>query len=108
IELRVDAWKLCQVTRRPEPRGAEDIGTWQTILEIMSAVAVVSNSATIAFTSELFNDYSWINRVWIFVIFEHGMFIFKYSLSILIPDSPEDVGIQLSRNEFLISKVSKH
>jgi hypothetical protein len=28
VEIRVDAWKLCQVCRRPEPRSAEDIGTW--------------------------------------------------------------------------------
>lgn len=28
LELRVDAWKLCQQSRRPEPRSAEDIGTW--------------------------------------------------------------------------------
>ncbi|CAM9434451.1 unnamed protein product [Discosporangium mesarthrocarpum] len=105
IEIRVDAWKLCQVSRRPEPRGAEDIGTWHTILEIMSVVACVSNSAIIAFTSEIFNDQTWINRVWIFLVFEHIMFLFKYALSVLIPDSPEEVGIQLARNEFLVSKV---
>jgi anoctamin-10/anoctamin-7 len=28
VQLRVDAWKLCQFFRRPEPRGAADIGTW--------------------------------------------------------------------------------
>jgi hypothetical protein len=27
IETRVDATKLCTLTRRPEPRGAYDIGT---------------------------------------------------------------------------------
>ena len=52
-----------QVSRRPEPRGAEDIGTWYTILTIMSSVAVASNSAIIAFTSELFDNQTWITRV---------------------------------------------
>lgn len=28
VELRIDSWKLCQLYRRPEPRSAEDIGTW--------------------------------------------------------------------------------
>ena len=28
VEIRVDGWKLCQLCRRPEPRSAEDIGTW--------------------------------------------------------------------------------
>lgn len=51
------------MSRRPEPRGAEDIGTWYTILAIMSSVAVVSNSAIVAFTSEIFEDQSWMARV---------------------------------------------
>ena len=28
VEMRIDSWKLCQIFRRPEPRSAEDIGTW--------------------------------------------------------------------------------
>lgn len=52
-----------QVSRRPEPRGAEDIGTWYTILTIMSSLAVVSNSAIIAFTSDIFDDQTWMTRV---------------------------------------------
>ncbi|CAM9104726.1 unnamed protein product [Ectocarpus sp. 13 AM-2016] len=105
IEIRIDAWKLCQVSRRPEPRGAEDIGTWHTILTIMSSMAVVSNSAIVAFTSEIFHDQTWTTRVWIFLGIEHGMLLFKYLLETLINDTPADVGIQLKRNEFIVSKV---
>ncbi|CAN0037026.1 unnamed protein product, partial [Phaeothamnion confervicola] len=106
IELRVDAWKLLQqVCRRPEPRSAEDIGTWYAILETMSAIAVVTNSALIAFTSDLFDDQPMNVRVWIFVVFEHAMFAFKFLLATVIPDVPQDVDIQIRRNEFLVSKV---
>lgn len=48
IEIRIDAWKLCQNCRRPMPSGAEDIGTWQAILEIMSVAAVMCNCALVA------------------------------------------------------------
>ncbi len=34
INNRVDALKLCTLTRRPIPRGAHDIGTWASILNI--------------------------------------------------------------------------
>jgi hypothetical protein len=50
-EIRVDAWKLCQLMRRAEPRSAEDIGTWQSILEITSIFAIFINSALVAFTA---------------------------------------------------------
>lgn len=46
--------------------------------------------------------------MWIFLGIEHGMLLFKYALEVLIPDSPEEVGIQLARNEFIVSKVSVH
>lgn len=46
-------------------------------------------------------------QVWIFLCIEHGMLMFKYGLEAVIPDSPTDVGIQLARNDFLVSKASK-
>jgi hypothetical protein len=105
IEMRVDAWKLLTICRRPEPRGAEDIGTWHLILEIISVVAVISNSALIAFTSDLFADKSPSTRLWIFFGFEHGIWLFKFALSLAIKDIPEDVEIQLQRTEYIVSKV---
>lgn len=44
-------------------------------------------------------------QVWIFLGIEHGMLLFKYVLETLINDTPVDVGIQLKRNEFIVSKV---
>ena len=40
-----------------------------------------------------------------FILFEHLAFFLKYSISVLIPDRPPDVDMQLQRQEFLISKV---
>ena len=31
LEIRVDAWKITSLCRRPFPKPAEDIGTWQTV-----------------------------------------------------------------------------
>ncbi|CAM9680880.1 unnamed protein product [Chrysoparadoxa australica] len=105
IEIRVDAYKLLNITKRPEPRSVEDIGSWATILEVMSAAAVVCNAALIAFTSELFADKSTAYRVWVFLGIEHAVFGMKYIIMLLIPDVPQDVQIQLKRNEFLVSKI---
>ncbi|CAM9511310.1 unnamed protein product, partial [Hapterophycus canaliculatus] len=106
IEIRIDAWKLCQVISWPQGvRSAEDIGTWYTILAIMSSVAVVSNSAIVAFTSNIFERQTPMTRVregdvWIFLGIEHSMLLFKFGLETLINDIPSDVDIQLKRNEF--------
>jgi hypothetical protein len=66
LEIRVDAWKLCQLSRRPEPRSAEDIGSWQGILEIMTFFAVLTNSALVAFTGTFALNTPWYGRAWIF------------------------------------------
>ncbi|CAE7662482.1 Ano6, partial [Symbiodinium microadriaticum] len=74
IELRVDAWKLLQQCRRPEPRSAEDIGTWQTILHTVSIFALLINSGLIAFTGDFARDYTWTTRAWIFFTTAAGIY----------------------------------
>jgi anoctamin-10/anoctamin-7 len=108
VELRVDAAKLCYNSRRPVPKGAQDIGTWFSILYVMSTVAVTTNAALLAFTSRLFvgeesviDDASLSTRIWIFVLFEHAILIIRSGLEALIPDEPEDIRIQLRRSEIL-------
>jgi hypothetical protein len=54
IEIKVDGFKLLFATQRPRYQGAEDIGTWQSVLEFMSIVSVISNCAIICFTSGVF------------------------------------------------------
>src|SRR5437868_3809290 len=47
LQIRVDGWKLCQAHRRPIPKSAEDIGMWQSMIEILSVLAVTFNFALI-------------------------------------------------------------
>jgi hypothetical protein len=105
VEIRVDAWKLCQLSKRPEPMSAEDIGTWQRILELMSLAAVLSNSALIAYTSTTTRDYSWSTRNWIF--FGVALLIMgaKLLVDVLVPDVPDDVAMQIKRADFVVSKI---
>jgi len=105
VELRVDAWKLCQVCRRPEPRSIEDIGTWMTILDIMSSVSVFCNSGIIAFTSTVADSQTWVWRVWIFILLSGVLFSIKGLIAFVIPDVPEDVQIQLDRQEYIVNKL---
>ena len=103
--MRVGAWKLLQLYRRPEPRSCEDIGTWYIILEIISFAAVLVNSALVAFTATITVNYQWLNRVWIFIAMCTGIFSLKLFVAIAIPDLPRDVEIQLKRKDYIIGKI---
>jgi hypothetical protein len=85
--------------------GAEDIGTWYVILELMSTAAVISNAALIVFTGSRFDNTPLAERVWYFVLIEHALFLVKYGLALAVPDVPHEVDIQLARQEFIVSKV---
>eukprot|EP00322_Chrysochromulina_rotalis_P026772 CAMPEP_0115874298 /NCGR_PEP_ID=MMETSP0287-20121206/24462_1 /TAXON_ID=412157 /ORGANISM="Chrysochromulina rotalis, Strain UIO044" /LENGTH=1141 /DNA_ID=CAMNT_0003329431 /DNA_START=17 /DNA_END=3442 /DNA_ORIENTATION=- len=56
IELRLDAIKALTLRRR-RYEGAEDIGSWQSVLAFMSWVALPMNVALFVFTSWTFRQY---------------------------------------------------
>jgi len=107
IEIRLDVYSICQCSRRPEPSGAEDIGTWYSILETMGAIAVLTNSAIVAFTGEFLEGFNFSHRFIFFLVLEHGLFIFKSVLGAIMPDIPDDVQMQLERQDFIRSKLLK-
>ena len=47
VECRSDAFKLLTQMRRPVPRGAEDIGSWQGVFTVITCIGVVTNSALV-------------------------------------------------------------
>lgn len=105
VELRVDAWKLCQVFRRPEPRSCEDIGSWYEIFTVLSFVAIFTNAGIVAFTSRSAINSTWTLRMWIFIFMSFGLFSLKVLLIYCIPDVSPQVAIQIQRGEYISSKV---
>eukprot|EP00619_Florenciella_sp_RCC1007_P012487 CAMPEP_0205918630 /NCGR_PEP_ID=MMETSP1325-20131115/9920_1 /ASSEMBLY_ACC=CAM_ASM_000708 /TAXON_ID=236786 /ORGANISM="Florenciella sp., Strain RCC1007" /LENGTH=238 /DNA_ID=CAMNT_0053286177 /DNA_START=18 /DNA_END=734 /DNA_ORIENTATION=+ len=105
VELRVDAWKICTQSRRPLPGGAEDIGTWQSVLELMSILAIMTNLGIVCFTSEKLVQASRGWRVVWFIVIEHFAVGAKIVAAAIIPDCPDEVAIQLKRQELIIDKI---
>lgn len=105
IEMRLLAWQLCYIYRRPMPRGAQDIGIYYSIMEIMTTAAAVVNAGLIAFTRPNSAGYSGVILVWIFVLISVGVLLIKYVVAVTIPDTPLFVRLQLQRQNFIVSKV---
>jgi anoctamin-10/anoctamin-7 len=108
VQMRVDAWRLCQLTRRPEPRQVTDIGMWYTVLELTGVLSVLTNAALISFTGQIVAMYTWPWRIWTFVLFTVFILVIKQVIAIVIPDTPHEVDIQLKRNEFVVNKVAEN
>lgn len=55
LEIRVDAFKLCVLTKRPHPTPANSIGEWQTIVKTISVIGTLTNAGIMIFTTDVFD-----------------------------------------------------
>jgi hypothetical protein len=89
LEIRVDAWKLSNLTRRPNPNRASDIGVWRSIIVTVAYAGVFTNSGIIFFTMNVMHDH-YLN-IYGFLILEHAIIFGMYLINVFIPDVPEIV-----------------
>lgn len=110
FEQRFDALKLCKVFQRPMPRGAQDIGTWQTIFEILSVIAVVTNAAIMCFSFASVLTVEWTDdgRVWTFIMFQYTVLTCMFAFAKIVPDVAPHVSVAQQRNDFIVSKILRH
>lgn len=52
MEIRIDAFKILTLMKRPLPKRAQSIGIWLPIISAVSKVGVITNAFIIAFTSD--------------------------------------------------------
>jgi hypothetical protein len=71
----------------------------------MTFAAIVTNSGLVAFTGTFTIDYTWPERIWIFVGMTTGVVITKLFIEISVPDVSKEVEIQLQRQDFVREKL---
>ena len=102
---RLNAWRFCQLSRRPEPRNQRDIGSWYIILEIVSFMAVFVSSGLVAFTGKIAINSTWTARAWIFFGMSAGIICVKILVSTSIPVVSRRIAIQLERQKYIVDKI---
>ncbi|CAF0803540.1 unnamed protein product [Rotaria sordida] len=102
FELRADAFKYCHVYQRPFAQRAWNIGSWRYAFDILSSIAIVTNTALIAMqpsVREYFSSYTDAEYFLIFVAAEHILLALKFAISFAIPSTPAEV--QIAKNKHL-------
>lgn len=69
---------------------AEDILSWMDALQIVSYIAVMTNSALICFSMEVI-QLSLIYKMWIFLFLQCSIIFAMYIFDKVVDDVPEDV-----------------
>ena len=94
VEIRARAAALLTKNRRPEPAVAADIGPYQSVLEIISTLSIITNSAMIGITGYgfyfYFPDMNPVDCLWVTVVLEHALLLIKILIINLFPSDPAD------------------
>lgn len=105
VEIRVDAWKITTICRRPLPKSVEDIGTWGSVMETIATFAVITNCALLCFTANFFLQKTVVEKFATFIVIEHALILLKVYIQVAVEDVPEEVQLQLERTEHYVSRV---
>jgi len=93
--VRLCAYKLCRLTKRPLARQSSGLGIWLQVLQLMSIGAVLTNCALIAVSSSRlsawFPSMSASTKTLLVFAFEHGVIALKVAVALLIPDVTAEV-----------------
>jgi len=88
IEVRVIAWKLIQICRRPAPVGQEGIGAWVYVMQFLCCLSAVTSVGLVIFVKEpcksewgLADSY----KCTMFIIAEHLMLMVVFFVASLTP-----------------------
>jgi hypothetical protein len=109
IEMRSDTWKWLTSYNKPVPRGADDIGGWYTIMEVLAVFSVITNCLLIAYSfptlHSFFTDPYYI--IVFVVILEHIIFLIKYLIAMFVPDVPADIRKILAKEYYVQQQIIK-
>ena len=91
-ERRLDVLRLLYQHQRPQYEGAEDIGAWGSVFEVLSFAAIVTNVAILAVTSrslEAIYGMSPDAKVTLCVVLEHVLVLLKIVVAANVDSTPK-------------------
>jgi len=91
VEYRLLAYRMTNVTCRPFPYGAEGIGSWQKVFELISIAAIIINVGLAVFVQYPMRDWEPVYQFFAFIVLEHVMLLLRAAMASMIRDDPEDV-----------------
>uniref|UniRef100_A0A7S3GJL3 Anoctamin n=1 Tax=Palpitomonas bilix TaxID=652834 RepID=A0A7S3GJL3_9EUKA len=104
VEVHVDGYKLCTEFRRPKDQRASSIGTWLSVLRILTFLSVITNTLILGYTSDSLEkllagitaavaSYTDSNTSWVLVAIaiEHVLILGIAAIFLFIGDVPRPV-----------------
>ncbi|KAI9337820.1 calcium-activated chloride channel-domain-containing protein [Obelidium mucronatum] len=112
LEVRLAAYRLVVVSKRPFAMRASDIGAWYGILDALSKLGILVNASIVAFSSGYFQTTflsnfsdSWAAKLGIqlafVLVFEHVVLLVTAAIEWLVPEEPSNIRNAIQREKYL-------
>lgn len=101
LEIRIDAYKLCCVYRRPFAKRAKNTGAWLLAFEALIVMSIITNCSLIYLQPEIRDSTRPKDEILLtFVIVEHILLAVAWALNKGIPDRPWWVRVALAKANY--------
>jgi hypothetical protein len=109
VEIVVDRFKILHLYRRPTPLGAKTIGKWADVLESLTLISILTNSAILCFTLRAFDDWQIFeqNAFMPFVLLSATMLLARQVVKFLLAEIPEHYAQIIKRHERVVDQLIK-
>ncbi|CAL4114068.1 unnamed protein product [Meganyctiphanes norvegica] len=101
IEIKSDAFKFCNLYKRPRVKRVRSIGVWQSAFELLGVIGVATNCALLCMSPSLQSystNWSPVHWVLLFVALEHMTLGVKAAVMYIVDDQPRWVREKLEEN----------
>jgi len=106
FEIRILAFRMCRVERRPIPRGQDGIGAWLTVMRFVTYLSCVTAVGLIVFRLRPLKTWSEEHQLQTFIIAEHTMLVAVYMITKCIPAKSNTDQCVLEANETAEARMS--
>jgi anoctamin-10 len=107
LEMFLDRDKLLNKMRRPLPQGAKNIGKWFDVLNIITGIAILTNSGILCFTIHAFVDWPIFagNPFVPFMLMLGGLYWLRKVVSESVPEIPRNYQLVIKRHNCVIDRT---
>jgi len=107
LKVRLDAFKLCSLSRRPHVEQAEDAGYWTEITGLMQYLGIYMSMAIFTIAESSLDQYSSLIRVIIFLTTSQLLVFYSMWVESHYPETPSYIRDVIARNKYIEEKFAK-
>ena len=116
VKVRVDAYKLCDLCRRPPVQICEDIGNWQGFMNLMAVLGIVCSVGIVVFAGPNFESLDFYDKLVLFLGAEQLIVLLTWFLPLIffwpawlgvefdMNPEPDWICQEIDRQDFIVDK----